>query len=137
MTEPSQQQTPSSKRLGNVRSAVGLILGAVFLGTGMSKIVGVPYIVETFRQWGYPTWFRIAIGLTEILAGVLVLIPATRALGAAIIAAVMLGAIGTHVVAGQWTMVPVPLITLVLALLLVSALRPRFEPFPTVDRTPP
>ena len=137
MTEPSQQQTPNSRRLGNVRSGVALVLGAVFMGVGIAKLASMPFIVETFRAWGYPPWFRVAIGLTETLAGVLVLIPATRALGAAIVAAVMLGAIGTHVVAGQWTMVPVPMVTLVLALLLVSALRPRFEPHPTVDRSPP
>lgn len=137
MTEPSQQQTPRSRRLGNVRSMVALILGAVFMGTGIAKLAGVPYFVETFREWGYPPWFLVAIGLVETTAGVLVLIPATRALGAAIIAAVMVGAIGTHVLAGQWVMAPVPLVTLVLAVLLVSALRPRFEPFPTVDRTPP
>jgi uncharacterized membrane protein YphA (DoxX/SURF4 family) len=137
MTEPSQQQTPRSRRLGNLRSGIGLILGAAFMGTGIAKLARVPFVVDTFREWGYPPWFLVAIGLIETAAGVLVLIPATRALGAAIIAAVMVGAVGTHVVAGQWSMVPVPLVTLVLALLLVSALRPRFEPFPSVDRTPP
>ena len=137
MTEPSQQQTPRSRRLGNLRSGVALVLGAAFLGVGIAKLAAVPFIVETFRAWGYPTWFRLAIGLAETLAGVLVLIPATRALGAAMIAVVMVGAVGTHVVAGQWSMALVPTVTLVLALLLVSALRPRFEPHPTVDRSPP
>ena len=135
MIEPSPQQTPRSRRLGNLRSGVALVLGAVFLGVGISKLAAVPFAVETFRAWGYPPWFRNAIGLTETLAGVLVLIPATRALGAAIIALVMAGAIGTHIVAGQWALVAVPCVTMVLALLLVSALRPRFEPHPTVDRT--
>jgi uncharacterized membrane protein YphA (DoxX/SURF4 family) len=94
----------------------------------MSKLIALDFVVETFQGWGYPTWFRWAVGLTEILAAVLVLIPATRGLGSAIIGLVMLGAIGTHVVAGQWLMIPLPLALFVLAALLVSALRPRFEP---------
>ena len=127
----SAPQTPDSRRLAGPRSAVALALGCIFLGTGISKIIALDFVVETFQGWGYPAWFRYVVGLTEILAAVLVLIPATRALGAALIAVVMLGAIGTHVLAGQWLFVPVPLVMLVLALLLVSALRPKFEPTPT------
>jgi uncharacterized membrane protein YphA (DoxX/SURF4 family) len=131
MSESQVQQTPRSRQLGGVRALVALVLGCVFLGLGISKLAGMAWIVESFRAWGYPTWFRYAIGLTETLAGVLVLVPATRALGAALIAIEMVGAIGTHVVAGQWALVPVPVVTLALALLLVSALRPRFEPWPS------
>src|SRR5262245_1829054 len=137
MPDADQPQTPHSLRLANLRSTVALILGVVFLGTGITKLAGMPYVVQTFREWGYPPWFRIVIGLVETAGGVLVLIPATRALGATLIALVMVGAIGTHVHAGQWAMVPVPVVTLVLALLLVSALRPRFESFPSVGGTPP
>jgi uncharacterized membrane protein YphA (DoxX/SURF4 family) len=136
MVDAQQPQTLPSRRLANVRSTVALVLGVVFLGTGITKLAGMPYIVQTFREWGYPPWFRIVIGLMETAGGALVLIPATRVLGATLIALVMVGAIGTHVHAGQWSMVPVPLVTLVLALLLVSALRPRFESFGTVGRTP-
>ncbi|HEX5009559.1 MAG TPA: DoxX family protein [Planctomycetota bacterium] len=136
MPDVDQPQTPRSRRLANLRSTVALILGVVFLGTGITKLAGMPYIVQTFHEWGYPAWFRIVIGLMETAGGVLVLIPATRILGATLISLVMVGAIGTHVLAGQWGMVPVPIVTLALALLLVSALRPRFEAFGTVGRTP-
>jgi uncharacterized membrane protein YphA (DoxX/SURF4 family) len=137
MSDTQVQQTPRSRQLGTLRAFVALVLGVVFLGVGISKLAGMAWIIETFRAWGYPAWFRYAIGLTETLAGVLVLVPATRALGASMIAVVMVGAVGTHVVAGQWSFVPVPVVTLALALLLVSALRPRFEPWPTPQRTPP
>jgi len=127
--------TLSSRKAANARTGLALVLTCVFLGTGISKLVSVPYIVETFRAWGYPTWFRYAIGVTEVLAAVLVLIPATRALGAALVALVMLGAIGTHIVAGQWAMLLLPVSMLAVALLLVNALRPRFEPWPTPGPT--
>ena len=137
MPDTDQPQTPRSRRLANLRSTVALILGIVFLGTGITKLAGMPWIVQTFRDWGYPPWFRIVVGLVETAGGVLVLIPATRVLGATLVSLVMVGAIGTHVLAGQWGMVPVPVVTLALALLLVSALRPRFEGFPSVGDAPP
>jgi uncharacterized membrane protein YphA (DoxX/SURF4 family) len=127
-TDWTVPQTATSRRRAGVRSGVATLLGCIFLGAGMSKLIALDFVVETFQGWGYPTWFRWAVGLTEILAAVLVLIPATRGLGSAIIGLVMLGAIGTHVVAGQWLMIPLPLALFVLAALLVSALRPRFEP---------
>ena len=136
MADADHPQTPRSRRLANLRAMVALILGAVFLGTGISKLAGMPYVVQTFREWGYPPWFLVVIGLVEVAGGVLVLVPATRVLGATLIAVEMLGAIGTHVVAGQWSMVPVPVLALALAVLLVSALRKRFEAFGIADRTP-
>ncbi len=131
-------QTPASRRRANVRSAVATLLACIFLGAGISKLIALDFVVETFQGWGYPTWFLYTVGLVEILAAVLVVIPATRALGAAIIGVVMLGAMATHVMAGEWLMLPLPLALFVLAALLVSALRPRFVPTPMpVSSEPP
>ncbi len=117
-----------SPRLAGPRSIVATLLGCIFLAAGISKLIALDSVVETFQGWGFPTWFRWLIGLVEMLAAVLVLIPATRELGAGLIALVMLGAVGTHVLAREWYMVPLPLALLVLAVMLVSVLRPRLAP---------
>ena len=51
-----------------------------------------------FRHWGYPDWFRITIGVVETVAALMLLWSRTAILGAALIIAVMLGAMGTHIV---------------------------------------
>jgi putative oxidoreductase len=118
-------RTRRSPRLAGPRSIVATLLGCIFLAAGISKLIALDSVVETFQGWGFPAWFRWLIGLVEMLAAVLVLIPATRELGAGLIALVMLGAVGTHVLAREWSMEPLPLALLVLAVMLVSVLRPR------------
>jgi|GEM_PF-492180 len=137
MQDWSIPQTTTSRRWSGLRSAVATLLGCIFLGTGISKIIALDFVVETFQGWGYPGWFLYVVGVTEILAAVLVLIPSTRTLGAAIIGVDMLGAMGTHIMAREWLMLPLPLALFVLATLLVSALRPRFEPRPAPPSTEP
>jgi len=74
-----------------------------------------------FRQWGYPTWFRILIGFVETTAALLLLWPRSAIVGAALIVAVMLGATGTHIVKDHGRHVtsevfPITLATIVLVL---------------------
>jgi putative oxidoreductase len=120
------ESRPGVATRGFLGSAVGVTLGCVFLGAGISKLVRPDFLVETFTGWGYPLWFLYVVGLVEILGAVLVLIPASRVAGASIIACVMLGAIGTHLMAGQLVMALVPAAMLALAALLLFPLRPRF-----------
>ena len=54
-----------------------------------------------FRTWHYPDWFRILIGVVEMASAVLVLIPRAAFVGGLLIAAVMLGGMGTHVYWGR------------------------------------
>jgi uncharacterized membrane protein YphA (DoxX/SURF4 family) len=53
------------------------------------------YLVK-FRNWGFPSWFAFVVGAGEIAAGVLLLLPSRRFLGAAIVIVTMIGAMVTH-----------------------------------------
>lgn len=50
-----------------------------------------------FTQLGVEPFGRIGLGVVELLAGIAMLVPATRALGAGFVAALMMGALGSHV----------------------------------------
>ena len=69
----------------------------VFVRAGWDKFDPSSGWARAFRVWGYPVWFRILIGVLEIVAALLLVWPRTAAYGAAIIIVVMLGGMGTHV----------------------------------------
>jgi putative oxidoreductase len=77
--------------------AVSLLLVSVFVPAGWAKFDASSGWARAFNTWGYPVWFRVLIGAMEIGAAALLLWPRTAAYGAAIIVAVMLGGMGTHV----------------------------------------
>jgi hypothetical protein len=123
---PAEAKAPQGDaRLAVPRSIVATILGAAFLGAGISKQIARDFWIETFTGAGLPTWFLHVIGFVEMAAAVMVLIPATRLLGAGLIGLVMIGAVCTHLMAGQILATVIPLTMLVLAGLLLGPLRPR------------
>jgi putative oxidoreductase len=76
-------------------AATGL-LAAMFLMAGGTKLMGADMHVESFARWGYPDWFRLAVGATEVVAAALLVMPRTAVLGATLIIAIMAGATFTH-----------------------------------------
>ncbi len=85
-------------------------LALAFIPPALMKLLGNPELVENFARWGFPGWFIIATGLAELTGAALIAIPRARAFGAALLVAVMIGALGTHVVAGELNQVVAPLI---------------------------
>lgn len=75
-----------------------IVLAASFLGAGGTKLAGLQKHIDDFARWGYPDWLRIVVGLIEVGAAILVLIPRVATIGAAILAIEMLVAIYTDVV---------------------------------------
>ena len=91
------------------------LLTLAFLMAGGTKLMGSEMHVENFARWGYPGWFMYVTGLVEVTAAILVLIPKTRFYGAALLVATMIGAILTHIQAGEAGMIGVPAVLLLLA----------------------
>lgn len=89
---------PNTKEL-RLRLA-GVVLGAVFLASGLTKWVAAPMQVRLFEELGLPMAAMFAIGTLELIAAVLVVIRRTHAYGAMIICLIMAGAIITHVMTG-------------------------------------
>ena len=77
--------------------AVCLRLVMVLAPAGWDKFDPASGWAKAFTVWGYPVWFRILVGALEIGAALLLLWPRVAAYGAAIVIAVMLGGMGTHV----------------------------------------
>jgi uncharacterized membrane protein YphA (DoxX/SURF4 family) len=64
--------------------AVGLpiVLGVVMIGAGMVNFVGPRSVRDSFARWGYPVGFHQVTGGLEVIAGLLLLIPASSRAGA-------------------------------------------------------
>ena len=68
----------------------------ILLQTLFFKFTAAPESVYIFTKVGLEPWGRIGSGVAELIAAILILIPQTTWLGAALALAVMLGAIFSH-----------------------------------------
>lgn len=73
-----------------------LIAAAILAQTLFFKFNGAPESKFIFTTLGVEPWGRVATGLAELVAVVLLLIPRLAVLGAGFSVALMLGAIGSH-----------------------------------------
>jgi uncharacterized membrane protein YphA (DoxX/SURF4 family) len=107
--------------------ACAIFLAIAFLFVGVSKLDGPSAVrwTERFARWGYPANAQYVIGAFEILGGIGVLIPAWRRAAAAILVALMIGAVCTHAVQAEFTRLIPPLVLGGLAFLLYSSPVPR------------
>lgn len=96
-----------------------LFLVWVFANQGTSKFSDHSGWAKAFAVWHYPVWFRIVIGALETLAAILLLTRRTAPVGAALIALVMLGGMGTHIYWHQPRYVTSEVVPLVLSLIVL------------------
>jgi putative oxidoreductase len=73
-----------------------IAVAVILLQTLFLKFTGAEESVYIFSTLGAEPWGRIGSGLVELAAAVLLLVPVTAPLGAALTMAVMVGAIGSH-----------------------------------------
>lgn len=103
-----------------------VLLGLGFIMFGFSKFTS-PQMVEGFKHFGYPGWFRIFTGLVELIAAILVIVGIWNmkfaAWGSLLIVATMIGAIFTHIKMKDTlkdTMMPIILFILGLLVLIIN-----------------
>jgi hypothetical protein len=88
-----RELTQGAKRL----SWVAQIVVAAILGqTLFFKFTAAPESVYIFTTLGLEPWGRIGSGIAELVAVVLLLVPATAAVGALVALGVIVGAIASH-----------------------------------------
>jgi putative oxidoreductase len=75
---------------------VQVLLALMFFMAGGHKVTGDPQMVGLYDVIGIGQWFRYVTGILEIGGGLLLLVPRVQAAGAAVLSAVMVGAIATH-----------------------------------------
>lgn len=76
--------------------ALQLIVAGILLQTLFFKFAGAEESVYIFSTLGVEPWGRIGSGVIELVAAVLLLVPATAPLGALLTMGLMAGAIGSH-----------------------------------------
>lgn len=82
-----------AKRLSWVAQVV---VAVILAQTLFFKFTAAPESVYIFTTLGLEPWGRIGSGIAELVAAVLLLVPATAALGALVALGVIVGAIGSH-----------------------------------------
>lgn len=104
-----------------------VILGLGFLMFGFMKF-GSKQMVEGFKHYGYPEWFRVFTGLVELVSAALVIAgiwnETLAAWGGLFIVATMIGAIFTHFKMKDSVknmMMPIILLILGLVVLLINS----------------
>lgn len=106
---------------------VTLFLALVCLRSGLMKMPGIPGVefwTRDFARWGYPDWFRLVVGIAELISFVLLLIPRVAGYGAGLFAIVMLGAIYTHATHNESSRLPFNFLLLALSLIIIFARQP-------------
>ena len=78
-----------------------LLFGALFIMQGLMKLSGMEVWVQRFRSYGYPEHFYLVAGVLELGGALLLLLPRTARIGAAILGMVMLAAAATHLLQGE------------------------------------
>jgi uncharacterized membrane protein YphA (DoxX/SURF4 family) len=105
---------------------IALFLVLVCLRSGLMKVTGNIFWVRDFHRWGYPDWFRVVVGVAELVSMALLLVPRLAGYGASVFSVVMLGAIFTHATHNELSRLPFNLLLLALALIIAFARRPNF-----------
>ena len=108
---------------------VTVLLALVCLRSGLTKMPGMggeQFWIRDFARWGYPDWFRIVVGIAELVSFLLLLVPRVAGVGAGIFAVVMLGAIFTHATHNEFSRLPFNLLLLVFSVIVVYARKPAF-----------
>ena len=100
-----------------------IVLALAFVFAGVTKLEGASAIrwTDRFVRWGYPAGMTTVVGILEILGGLCVLVPRWRRHAAMLLAALMLGALGTHLLHAEFSRVLPPLVLGGLALLVVGS----------------
>ncbi|MGR4870559.1 DoxX family protein [Variovorax sp. LARHSF232] len=81
----------------NWRLGIAIALVVLYVGAGgIAKLAGVPYVHSSFPKLGLPPWFGYFIGVCEVLGCIALFVRPLRALAAAGIGIIMVGATYYH-----------------------------------------
>jgi len=73
-----------------------VLAALAFVAAGSGKLLGAPAMIALFDAVGVGQWFRYVTGSLELLGALLLIVPRKAAFGAALLAAVMAGAVVAH-----------------------------------------
>ena len=87
------------RRIGIALLWIATVLEALGMGlAGFSKFGNMEAWMGMFERWGYPAWFSLVVGGSEMAGAVLLLVPRLASWAAIFLGVVMLGALATVIV---------------------------------------
>jgi uncharacterized membrane protein YphA (DoxX/SURF4 family) len=101
----------------SARQVLALALAAFFVVGSLGNIFAFGSIYEEYLRWGYPPWFHFVTGSLELTTAVLLAQARTRPWGSALGCAVMLAALATVTLHGEYGHGVPPLIAATLSIL--------------------
>jgi uncharacterized membrane protein YphA (DoxX/SURF4 family) len=112
--------------MGIGSNLLSIVLGGIFLVSGVAKLSGITPIVQQWNVWRLPQWFRSVTGIVEIIGGVGLLLGILAgwlsSLAGLWLAATMVGALLTHLRIHDPAQKMAPSATLLVLSVLVSIL---------------
>jgi uncharacterized membrane protein YphA (DoxX/SURF4 family) len=100
----SQQLEDRPMLIGNLfASGLPIALGVMMIGAGVVNFVGPKSVRNAFVRWGYPAGFHRVTGGLEVIAGLLLLIPATSRAGAIGSVVILMAAVITLIRHRDWS----------------------------------
>jgi uncharacterized membrane protein YphA (DoxX/SURF4 family) len=90
------EESQPSKALNVTLWILQALAAAAFLMAGGTKLAGAEMHVAMFEKIGLGQWLRYFTGSLEVISAVLLLLPKTAGIGAALLTATMAGAVATH-----------------------------------------
>jgi hypothetical protein len=116
MDELEKDILKGAKSFARIISLLFLCCG--FLGLGMLKLVGYEPILDEFAKWFYPSWFVYVVGFIEIVLALALFYAPTRKKAILLAAVLMLSALTTHAMYGEYDSFAGPVFMLVLLAIL-------------------
>ncbi len=83
-----------------------ILVAMIFIPSGIMKIMQTPEIIEGATKFGLDPKVFLYIGIVEIIAVILFIIPRTGVLGTLLLAAYLGGAIVAHLISKEAIMAP-------------------------------
>ncbi|MGE3466659.1 MAG: DoxX family protein [Pyrinomonadaceae bacterium] len=97
-----------SKGKSIVSWIIQILIAVMFLMMGGQKLMGEAEVTANFARWGFPSFMQYIIGFFEVAGAIGLLIPRLAGLAASGLILIMMGALGTHLMHGEFDMAPVP-----------------------------
>jgi uncharacterized membrane protein YphA (DoxX/SURF4 family) len=105
---------PSDKKF----QIIAYILGALHLIFGATKLMGQADLTKEFTElWHFPLWFMYFVGVAQVFGGIALFTPKLRMPASLAMALIMIGAIITTIISGQWVNVIICAIVLTMCLI--------------------
>ena len=98
------------------RQVLPLVLAGFFVVGSLTNIVAPRSIYEEYMKWGYPHWFHFVTGSLELMTAVLLARARTRLWGSALGCTVMLAALATVTLHGEYGHGVAPLVAATLSI---------------------